>query len=35
MANISKRKKIIMDKVEAGKLYGFEEAVALLKSVVL
>lgn len=33
MANISKRKKLINEKVELGKLYPIEEAVALLKEV--
>jgi len=33
MANLSKRKKLIREKVEAGKLYPIEEAVALLKEV--
>lgn len=33
MANISKRRKLINEKVEAGKLYSIDEAVALLKEV--
>ena len=33
MAKLSKRKKLINEKVEAGKLYSFEEAVAILKDV--
>lgn len=33
MAKLSKRQKIINEKVEAGKLYPIEEAVALLKEV--
>ena len=33
MAKLSKRKKLISEKVEAGKLYSFEEAVAILKDV--
>lgn len=32
MAKLSKRQKIINEKVEPGKLYGFDEAVELLKS---
>ncbi len=32
MARLSKRQKVINEKVEAGKLYGFDEAVSLLKS---
>lgn len=32
MAKLSKRKKAINEKVEPGKLYGFDEAVELLKS---
>lgn len=32
MAKLSKRQKIIKEKVEPGKLYGFDEAVELLKS---
>ncbi|MCY4045897.1 MAG: 50S ribosomal protein L1 [Cellvibrionales bacterium] len=31
MAKLSKRQKLIREKVEAGKLYAFEDAVALLK----
>lgn len=33
MAKLSKRQKLINEKVEAGKLYPFEEAVAILKEV--
>jgi large subunit ribosomal protein L1 len=33
MANVSKRQKLINEKVEAGKLYSFEEAVSILKEV--
>ncbi len=32
MANLSKKRKTILEKVPAGKIYGFDEAVALLKS---
>lgn len=31
MAKLTKRQKVIKDKVEAGKAYGFEDAIALLK----
>jgi large subunit ribosomal protein L1 len=33
MAKLSKRQKLISEKVEAGKLYPFEEAVSVLKEV--
>ncbi len=33
MAKITKRQKLIAEKVEAGKVYAFDEAVALLKEV--
>jgi len=33
MAKLSKRQKLINEKVESGKVYSFEEAVALLKEV--
>jgi len=33
MTKLSKRQKLINEKVEAGKLYGIEEAVSLLKEV--
>ncbi len=32
MAKLTKRQKVIAEKVEPGKLYGFDEAVELLKS---
>ncbi|MDH5547146.1 MAG: 50S ribosomal protein L1 [Gammaproteobacteria bacterium] len=32
MAKLSKRAKAIREKIEAGKVYGFEEAVSVLKS---
>lgn len=32
MAKLSKRAKVIREKVQAGRFYGFDEAVALLKS---
>jgi large subunit ribosomal protein L1 len=32
MAKLTKRQKVIQEKVEPGKYYGFDEAVALLKS---
>ena len=32
MAKLSKRQKVINEKVELGKLYGFDEAIDLLKS---
>ena len=32
MAKLSKRQKVINEKVEPGKLYGFDEAVELMKS---
>ena len=33
MAKLSKRQKAIAEKIELGKIYGFDEAVALLKDV--
>ncbi len=33
MAKLSKRAKIINEKISAGKLYGFDEAIGLLKSI--
>ena len=32
MAKLSKRKKLIQEKVESGKIYAFDDAIALLKS---